>query len=86
MSNTKDEDRATAKLARSAIARSALDISELHISCNGGYIELDGKVRLPRGSSGHVSVRKEFQNLLTLIRGVRGVRDANGGRVVQIES
>jgi hypothetical protein len=85
MSSTKDEDRAIAKAARAAIARSSLDISELNIGCVGGFIELTGKVRVPRGGAG-MSVRKEFQHLITLVRSVRGVKDCYGGNVTQIET
>ena len=50
--NSRDEDRALAKTARAAIARTALDITQLNIACRGGIIEMDGKVRAPRGGGG----------------------------------
>ena len=79
--NTKDEDRHTAKTARAAAARTPLDITELHGNCMNGTIELSGKIRAPRGGSGTMNVRKEFQNLLTVVRAVRGVRDVQSSRV-----
>ena len=82
----KDEDRAIAKTARSAMARSALDISELNIVCIGGYIELQGKVRAPRGGAGTISVKKEFDTLMVLVRSVRGVKDCRGERVQLIDA
>ncbi len=79
---TKAENNTIAKLARHAIAKSSLDISELTISCSaGGQIDLSGKVKVPRGYVGDMSVRKEFDNLQNLIRNSRGVRDVNGDRV-----
>lgn len=79
--NTKDEDRAIAKNVRSAMARINLDITELNVSCRGGYIELDGKVRGPRGEAGTVNVRREFNHMITVARTVRGVKDVQPGRV-----
>ena len=84
MSN-KDEDKAVAKAARSAMARSTLDIAELNVHCSGGYVELTGKVRVPRGHTGTINMRKEFENLITLVRNVRGVKDCNGGGVIKVE-
>ena len=83
--NTRDEDRALAKTARAAIARTPLDIAQLNIACHGGIIEMDGKVRAPRGGAGSVNVRKEFQIIKTQIQAVRGVRDVYGDRVAVIE-
>ena len=85
MPTNKDEDKSLSKACRSAIARSPLDISELNIRSTGGYIDLEGKVRAPRGAAGHVAVRKEFENLITICRSVRGVKDASGSRVTVIE-
>lgn len=82
MSANKEEDRYIAKTARAAAARINLDISELQITCGNGYIEMIGKVRAPRGSSGNISVRKEFQSMIAVIRNVRGVRDVQSARVV----
>ena len=82
MSANKEEDRHIAKTARAAAARINLDISELQITCGNGNIDMIGKVRAPRGSSGAISVRKEFQSMITVIRAVRGVRDVQAGRVV----
>lgn len=83
--STREEDRALAKTARSAIARTNLDISQLNISCRGGIIELDGKVRAPRGGAGSMNVRKEFQIIKTQIHSMRGVREVYGDRVAIIE-
>ncbi len=82
---TRDEDRALAKTARAAIARTSLDITQLNIACRGGNIEMDGKVRAPRGAAGSVNVRKEFQIIKTQIHSVRGVREVYGERVSIIE-
>ncbi len=82
----KDEDRAIAKNARGAMARSSLDISELNIVCVGGFIDLQGKVRAPRGSAGTVSVKREFEQIKVLVRSVRGVKDVRGDRVQLIEA
>lgn len=85
MAVNKDEDKALAKASRSAIAKSPLDISELNLSCSGGFVELTGKVRCPRGHIGNMNMRKEFQNLVTIVRSVRGVKDCYGGGVTIIE-
>ncbi len=82
----KDEDRAIAKNARGAMARSALDISELNIVCVGGFVDLQGKVRAPRGGAGTISVKREFEQIKVLVRSVRGVKDVRGDRVILIES
>lgn len=82
---SRDEDRALAKMARAAIARTALDISQLNIACRGGIIEMDGKVRAPRGGAGSVNVRKEFQIIKTQIHSLRGVREVYGERVAILE-
>lgn len=82
----KDDDRAIAKSARGAMARSALDISELNIVCVGGFIDLQGKVRAPRGGAGTISVRREFEQIKVLVRSVRGVKDVRGDRVQLIEA
>ncbi len=81
-STTKDEDRYIAKTARAAAARINLDISELQITCGNGNIDMIGKIRAPRGATGSVSVRKEFQSMLNVIRNVRGVRDVQSSRVI----
>jgi len=83
--NTKLENNAIAKAARNAIAKSTLDISELNIAFNGGTIELYGKVRPPRGSSGVTNIKKEFDNLKNMISGVRGVRDVQAVRVILLD-
>ncbi len=82
---SRDDDRALAKTARAAIARTSLDITQLNIACRGGIIEMDGKVRAPRGAAGSVNVRKEFQIIKTQIHSVRGVREVYGERVSIIE-
>ena len=83
--NTKQENNAIAKSARNAIAKSMLDISELNIAFHGGTIELWGKVRPPRGHTGEVSMKKEFENLKNMILAVRGVRDIQSQRVIILE-
>lgn len=83
--NTKLENNAIAKAARNAIAKSTLDISELNIAFNAGTIELYGKVRAPRGATGEVNIKKEFENLKNMISGVRGVRDVQATRVVLLD-
>ena len=83
--SSRDEDRALAKAARGTIARTSLDITQLNIACRGGIIELDGKVRAPRGGAGSINVRKEFQIIKTQIHSMRGVREVYGDRVAIIE-
>ena len=85
MTSSRDEDRALAKAARSAIARTSLDITQLNIACRGGIIELDGKVRAPRGGAGSINVRKEFQIIKTQMHAMRGIREVYGDRVAIIE-
>ena len=82
---SRDEDRALAKTARAAIARTSLDITQLNIACRGGIIELDGKVCAPRGGAGSINVRKEFQIIKTQMHAMRGVREVYGDRVAIIE-
>ncbi len=79
--NIKAENTALARTARQTIAKSPLDISELSIACNGGDIELYGKIKMPRNSTSDVDVRKEFEKIKTMIRAIRGVRDVRGERV-----
>ena len=79
--NTKDEDRMIAKSVRAVISRIPLDISQMNVTCRGGYIEFDGKIRSNRGEGGTVSVRREFNQMITVARGVRGVKDVQAGRV-----
>lgn len=79
--NTKDEDRAIAKTVRSAINRINLDITEMNVSCRGGYVEFDGKIKGPRGEAGTINVRREFNHMITVARTVRGVKDVQAGRV-----
>jgi hypothetical protein len=82
----RDDDRAIAKAVRGAIARSALDISELNIVCVGGFIDLQGKVRAPRGGAGSVNVKREFEQIKVMTRSVHGVKDCRAERVQLIES
>jgi hypothetical protein len=82
----RDDDRATAKAVRGAIARSALDISELNIVCVGGFIDLQGKVRAPRGAAGSVNVKREFEQIKIMTRSVHGVKDCRAERVQLIEA
>jgi hypothetical protein len=80
--DTKAECSTTARLARHSIAKSPLDISELNIHClNGGYIELSGVLRIPRGHIGELNMKKEFDALKNMIRTSRGVKEVNGDRV-----
>ena len=83
--STREDDRAMAKTARAAIARTSLDITQLNIICRAGMVELDGKVRAPRGGAGTVNVRKEFQIIKTQIAATRGVKGVYGDRVAVIE-
>ena len=83
--DAKTANHSTAKAARNVIAKSTLDISELNIACNGGTIELYGKIRAARGQTGEVNMKKEFQHLKDLILSVRGVREVNGIRVMIID-
>jgi hypothetical protein len=83
--SARDDDRALAKAARAAIARTSLDISELNIQCTGGFIEMNGKLRAPRGAAGTVSVRKEFSILKTQVASVRGVKGVYAERVMVFE-
>lgn len=83
---SKDEDRAIAKACRSAMARSPLDISELNVLCTGGYVDLQGKVRTPRGSAGTINLKREFENLKVVVRSVRGVKDCRADRIILIEA
>jgi len=83
--STREDDRALAKSARGAIARTSLDITQLNIVCRNGMVELDGKVRAPRGGAGNINVRKEFQIIKTQIAAMRGVKGVYGDRVAVIE-
>ena len=85
-SEAKTENNAIAKSARNAIAKSSLDISELNIACSGGTVELWGKLRAPRGHTGSVNMKKEFEHLQNMILAVRGVRDVQGKRVVLLDA
>lgn len=79
---TKSECNSTARLARHAIAKSPLDISELNISCGqAGVVELTGAVKIPRGYQGEINVRKEYEAIKNMIRTSRGVREVYGDRV-----
>ena len=75
------EDRQIAMLARRALAKTELDITQMNIACARGMVELSGTVRAPRNFAGEFNVRKEFRNLITILRGVRGVKDVYGDRV-----
>ncbi|HEX9996669.1 MAG TPA: hypothetical protein VGB45_05970 [Abditibacterium sp.] len=82
----RDEDRAIAKAARGAMARSVLDISELNVLCTGGFVDLQGKVRAPRGAAGSINVKREFEQIKLTVRSVHGVKDCRADRVQLIES
>jgi len=75
------EDKAIAKSARAALAKSPLDISELIVSCSKGCIELSGKIKVPRDHTGSLNVRKEFTVMKAQLHNVRGVRDVTSDRV-----
>jgi hypothetical protein len=80
--DTKAECNSTARLARHAIAKSPLDISELNIHCtSGGQVQLTGKIKIPRGHLGEINVRKELENLKNLIRSSRGVKEVYADQV-----
>lgn len=81
--DSKAECSSVARMARHAIAKTPLDISELNISCGqGGQVELTGKIKVPRGHVGEINVKKEFEVLLNAIRSSRGVREVYATRVV----
>jgi len=75
------EDRALSVALRRHVAKSALDISELIISCSKGIVELNGTVKPPRNTPGEFNARKEFQVLKSQIQNVRGVLDVYADRV-----
>jgi osmotically-inducible protein OsmY len=81
----KMEDRALAKSARHALARTILDVAELEVNANDGYIELSGKVRTPRGHMGTINFKKEMESLKAHIRQTRGVKDVYDNRVIFVE-
>jgi len=72
--------KAIAMHARHVIARSPLDISELHISCHAGAVELTGKIKSPRGGQA-LNMQKEFEILKEMIRNTRGVKHVYAERV-----
>lgn len=84
--DAKVQNHATAKAARNAIAKSILDISELNIACNGGTVELFGRIRPPRGHTGTLNMKKELEHVRDLVFAVRGVREVNTQRVILAES
>jgi hypothetical protein len=75
------EDKVIAGNCRRALAKSNLDISQLQISCAKGVIDLNGTIKAPRGASGELNIRKEFQTLVQTLRNVRGVREVYHDRV-----
>lgn len=81
----KSDNHALAKSARNMIAKSILDISELNIACNGGTIELYGKVRPPRGHTGTINMKKEMEHIKDMILAIRGVREVNSTRVIVLD-
>ena len=81
----KQEDMMLVRAVRAALARNALDTSELQITCIRGNIEFMGKVKAPRGANGTCNVRKEFQVLQTQARSVRGVKEVYANRVSIVE-
>ena len=85
MPSNRAEDRALAKLVRTALARTTLDVGEVSISSVDGYIELTGKVRPPRGIKGDINFKREMESIKHHIRQVRGVKDVYDSRVSFIE-
>ncbi|HVF10430.1 MAG TPA: BON domain-containing protein [Abditibacteriaceae bacterium] len=83
MATNKNEDRALARSARQALAKSPLDINELIVSCHDGVIMLTGKVRQARGTQG-TSLQKELEVMKAMIRSTRGVKDVIADRVQMI--
>jgi hypothetical protein len=81
MASNKYEDRALAKLCRTAFAKTSLDVSQLEVYCSDGNVELAGKVKEPRGHPGGMDIKKELQNLKNHIRTIRGVREVYDTRV-----
>jgi hypothetical protein len=79
--STNAEDKVMAGNARRAIAKTALDISQLQVNCSKGVIDLNGIIKAPRGVSGEFNIRKEFQTLVQTLRTVRGVREVYHDRV-----
>lgn len=73
-----------AKVCRSTLAKTQLDVSQLEISCTDGNVELSGKVKVPRGFSGHMDLKKEMLAVKNHIRAVRGVREVYDTRVMLI--
>jgi hypothetical protein len=75
-------DRFIAMHARHACARTPLDISEMVVGCNRGCVELYGKVKRPRGVTGHLlDMKKELDILVTMVRSTRGVKDVITSRL-----
>ncbi len=72
---SKTENKALSRMARQQIVKSPLDINELNIDCSDGNLELSGLVRPPRGQSGVINVRREYEIIKTTLRTVRGVKD-----------
>ena len=85
MPNNRDEDRALTKAARTSLSRTILDVGELQISCVDGYVELTGKVRAPRGHTGHVDFKKEIEQIRQHMKNVRGVKEVYTGRILIIK-
>ncbi len=78
----KAENNHTAKMARHAIAKSPLDISQLNINCsNGSVIQLSGIVKTPVGFTGTLNIRQEIEAMKAMILAVHGVREVNGDSV-----
>jgi len=80
MATNKNEDRAVARSARQSLAKTSLDINELIVSCHDGVIVLTGKIRQARDSQG-ISLQKELENIKTMIRHTRGVKDVVADKV-----
>ena len=84
MPSNKMEDRALAKLCRTALAKTSMDVSQLEIFCSDGNVELTGKVKIPRGDSSGMELKKEMNALKNHMRQIRGVRDIYDTRVMLI--
>ncbi len=82
MPSNKMEDRALAKMCRTALAKTSMDVSQLEIHCSDGNVELTGKVKAPRGHPGGMSLKTEMNTLKNNMRAIRGVREVYDTRVL----
>ncbi len=76
------EDKMLSIKVRHAVARSAIDISELIVTSSRGMVEMNGKVKkLGKNAGGEISLEKEFRRAVDVARGVPGVKDIVAERV-----